>query len=80
MRFRTGIDVGAAFDLVGGVLKWLAPAFLLPVVVAIGYGEPFWPFLVAGAITGVPASRWIRSRAPSRAPRSRRARASWSWR
>jgi trk system potassium uptake protein TrkH len=53
LRFRTGIDVGAAFDLVGGVLKWLAPAFLLPVVVAIGYGEPFWPFLVAGAATGL---------------------------
>ena len=53
MRLRTGIDVGSALDLVGGVLKWLAPAFLLPVVVAIGYGEPFWPFLVAGAITGL---------------------------
>ena len=53
MRFRTGIDVGSALDLVGGVLKWLAPAFLLPAVVAIGYGEPFWSFLVAGVITGV---------------------------
>ena len=51
-RFRTGIDIGSAFDLVGGVLKWLAPAFLAPAAVAIGYGEPFWPFLVAGAITG----------------------------
>ena len=50
--FRTGIDVGAAFDLVGGVLKWLSPAFLLPAVVAVGYGESFWAFLVAGAITG----------------------------
>jgi trk system potassium uptake protein len=53
VRFRTGIDVGAAFDLVGGVLKWLSPAFLLPVAVAIGYGEPFWAFLAAGVITGV---------------------------
>ncbi len=52
MRLRTGIDVGSALDLVGGVLKWLAPAFLLPTAVAIGYGEPFWSFLVAGAITG----------------------------
>ncbi len=52
MRLHTGIDLGAALDLVGGVLKWLAPAFLIPVVVAIGYGEPFWSFLVAGAITG----------------------------
>ena len=52
-RRKTGIDIGSALDLVGGVLKWLAPAFLVPVVVAIGYGEPFWAFLVAGAITGL---------------------------
>jgi trk system potassium uptake protein TrkH len=49
---KTGIEVGAALDLVGGVLKWLAPAFLLPTAVAAGYGEDVWPFLVAGAITG----------------------------
>jgi trk system potassium uptake protein TrkH len=53
VRLRTGIDVGAAFDLVGGVLKWLAPAFLLPVVIAIGYGEDWWSFVVAGVITGL---------------------------
>jgi trk/ktr system potassium uptake protein len=53
LRLKTGIDIGSALDLVGGVLKWLAPAFLAPVVVAIGYGEPFWAFLVAGAITGL---------------------------
>jgi trk system potassium uptake protein len=52
VRLRTGIDVGAALDLVGGVLKWLAPAFLVPVVVAIGYGEStWWAFVLAGAIT-----------------------------
>jgi len=33
------------------VLKWLGAAFTVPAVVALGYGEPFWPFLVAGAIT-----------------------------
>ena len=26
-------------------------AFLFPIAVALGYGEPFWPFLAAGAIT-----------------------------
>jgi trk system potassium uptake protein TrkH len=52
-KLRTGIDIGSALDLVGGVLKWLAPAFLLPTAVAIGYGEDFWAFLVAGAITGI---------------------------
>ena len=48
---RLGIDVGSAFDLVGGVLKWLGATFVVPAVVAVGYGEPAWPFLVAGAIT-----------------------------
>ena len=57
MRLKTGIEVGAALDLVGGVLKWLAPAFLVPAVVAIGYGEPWWSFVVAGAITGLGRAR-----------------------
>ncbi len=46
-----GVDVGSALDLVGGVLKWVGAAFLVPAAVALGYGEPFWPFLVAGAVT-----------------------------
>ena len=46
-----GVDVGSALDLVGGVLKWVGAAFLVPAAVAVGYGEPFWPFLVAGAVT-----------------------------
>ncbi|HWM10644.1 MAG TPA: TrkH family potassium uptake protein, partial [Solirubrobacteraceae bacterium] len=35
----------------GGVLKWVGAAFVVPAAVALGYGEPVWPFLVAGAIT-----------------------------
>ena len=69
MRLRTGIDVGSALDLVGGVLKWLAPAYLLPTAVAIGYGEPFWSFLVAGVITASRACCWTRSPGTSRARR-----------
>ncbi len=53
MKLQTGIDVGSALDLVGGVLKWLAPAFAVPAVVAVGYGEDvWWAFLVAGVVTG----------------------------
>ena len=33
------------------MLKWVGAAFLVPAAVAVGYGEPFWPFLVAGAVT-----------------------------
>jgi len=50
---RLGVDVGAALNLVGALVKYLALAFLLPVVVALWYSEPVWPFLAAGAITAV---------------------------
>jgi len=33
------------------VLKWVGLAFALPAAVALGYGEPVWPFLASGAIT-----------------------------
>jgi trk system potassium uptake protein len=46
-----GVDVGGALNLVGALVKYLGPAFLLPAGVALGYGEPAWPFLVAGAAT-----------------------------
>jgi trk system potassium uptake protein TrkH len=47
----TGVDVGAALDLMGGVLTWLGLAFLVPAFVALGYNEPVWPFLAGAAIT-----------------------------
>ena len=50
-RPLTGIDLGSALDLVGGVLKWVGLTFIVPVAVAVGYAEPFWPFLAAGAAT-----------------------------
>ncbi|MBW3593578.1 MAG: TrkH family potassium uptake protein [Actinobacteria bacterium] len=52
-RGRLGVDVWSALDLVGGVLKWVGAAFLVPAVVALGYGEPAWPFLAAGVVTAV---------------------------
>ena len=33
------------------MLKWVGAAFAVPALVALGYGEPVWPFLVAGAVT-----------------------------
>jgi trk system potassium uptake protein TrkH len=46
-----GIDVGNALDLVGGVLKWVGAAFVVPAAVAVGYGDPVLPFVIGGAIT-----------------------------
>ncbi len=46
-----GVDVSGALNLVGWLVKFLAAAFIVPTAIAAGYGEPLWPFLVAGATT-----------------------------
>lgn len=46
-----GVDIGASLNLVGALLRWLSLAFLLPTAIALGYGEPVWPFLASGALT-----------------------------
>jgi trk system potassium uptake protein TrkH len=51
-RAKVGIDLAGALGLTGTMLAYLSLSALIPTVVAIGYGEPFWPFLAAGAITG----------------------------
>jgi trk system potassium uptake protein TrkH len=48
---RLGVDLDGALNLVGALLRYLSLAFLLPVSLALGYGEPVWPFLGAAAIT-----------------------------
>ncbi|MGH3114488.1 MAG: hypothetical protein ACRDOP_13590, partial [Gaiellaceae bacterium] len=51
IRRGIGVDVGAALNLVGALVRYLGLAFLFPAAIALGYGEPVWPFLAAGAIT-----------------------------
>jgi trk system potassium uptake protein TrkH len=51
-RARVGIDLAGALGLTGTMLAYLSLSALIPTAVAIGYGEPFWPFLAAGALTG----------------------------
>jgi trk system potassium uptake protein TrkH len=45
-----GVDARAALGVVGVLIKWLSLASLFPTAIAIGYSEPFWPFLAAGGI------------------------------
>ncbi len=52
-RLWIGVEVGAALNLVGALLKYLSLAFLFPVPIAIGYSEPWWPYVAAGALTAV---------------------------
>jgi trk/ktr system potassium uptake protein len=47
---RLGVDVSAALNLVGSLVKYLGPAALVPTAFAIAHHEPAWPFLAAGAI------------------------------
>jgi trk system potassium uptake protein TrkH len=50
-RRRLAVDVPAALNLVGTLGKYLGLAGLFPVPFALWYGDPFWPYLVAGAVT-----------------------------
>jgi trk system potassium uptake protein len=45
-----GVDVVGALNLIGSLVKPLGLAFLFPTVLALGYGEPVWPF-IASALT-----------------------------
>lgn len=59
-----GLDLGAALSVVGTVLKYLSLTFLLPVVVALIYGERTLPFLLpalAAAVTGWTLERATKS-------------------
>jgi trk system potassium uptake protein len=46
-----GVDVVGALDLIGSLIKPLGLVFLFPAALALGYGEPVWPFLTSGLIT-----------------------------
>jgi trk system potassium uptake protein TrkH len=52
-RISIGVEVGAALNLVGTLLKYLSLAFLFPIALAIGYSESVWPFVISGAIGGL---------------------------
>jgi trk system potassium uptake protein len=51
-RPRLAVDLRGSLNLVATLTKYLSLAPLIPAAVAIGYGEPFWPFLLAGALMG----------------------------
>ena len=48
-----GVDVSAALNLTGTLLKYLSLTAALPATVAVGYSESVWPFLAAGAIAAL---------------------------
>jgi len=76
-RGALGVDVGGALNLVGSLVKYLGAAFLFPAAIAVGYGDPVWPFLVSAAITTgasttSPARRRSAPTEPTSSPRSTR--------
>ena len=48
-----GVDIVGALNLIGSLLRPLGLAFLFPTALALGYGEPVWPFIVSGLITSL---------------------------
>ena len=48
---RLAVDLAAVINLVGMLGKYLGVAALFPIGVALWYGEPVWPFVVAGVVT-----------------------------
>lgn len=48
---RLAVDLPAALNLVGMLGKYLGLAALLGIAVALWYGEPVWPFVIAGVVT-----------------------------
>ena len=76
-RESIGVDVSAAFDLVGAVLLYLSPAYLFPAVVALLYSESPWPFVIAGLVTAA-VGGFVQLVTPRRASSRARARASSS--
>ena len=58
---RLAIDIPATLNLVGMLGKYLGLAAVFPIPFALGYGEPFYPFLVAGVVTS--GTGWALERA-----------------
>jgi trk system potassium uptake protein TrkH len=59
-RETIGVDVGAALNLVGALVKYLSLTLAFPFAVAVAYGESVLPFAVTGfvaAATGVGLER-----------------------
>ena len=50
-RTWLAIDLAGALGLTGTMIAYLSLSSLLPTAVALGYGEPVWPFLVTGIAT-----------------------------
>ena len=48
-----GVDVPASLALVGTLTRIFSLTFLLPVGVALGYGETPWPFVAGGVTAGL---------------------------
>ena len=51
-RAYLGIDVSGALGLTGTMIAYLSLSSLVPTAFALGYREPVWPFVAAGAIAG----------------------------
>ena len=52
------VELESVVNLVAAVVKYIALAFLFPAFLALGFGEPAWPFFAAAGITFA-AGFWV---------------------
>jgi trk system potassium uptake protein TrkH len=50
-RETIGVDVGAALNLVGALLRYVSLTFLFPIAVALAYRESPWAFVIGLGVT-----------------------------
>ena len=48
---KLAVELESVVNLVAAVVKYVALAFLFPAFLALGFGEPAWPFFAAAGIT-----------------------------
>nr|BAL60076.1 trk system potassium uptake protein TrkH [Candidatus Acetothermum autotrophicum] len=49
-RIELAVDARAALYLVGGLVKWFSIAFVVPFAYAVFTREPWWPYVLPGAL------------------------------
>lgn len=47
MRLGVSVDLRSALHLIAIILQWIGLAFLIPLGVALAYGEGLWPWVIA---------------------------------
>jgi len=48
---KLAVDLKSSFHLIAVLLQWIGVTFIIPLIVALLYVEPIWPWIISGVIT-----------------------------